>query len=115
MMCGVDTSPHSFPHSVRSMSHVLSPRCYSFFNLPSFHPSFSYFCPSRTFSRYVLDCEFNMDHFPSTEVENRTVAFVRQLRAARPTTPIIITEGHPATQRWFFPAIGVTQNSTRAG
>ena len=81
----------------------------------SFNPSFPPFCPSRTFFRYVLDCEFNMDHFPSEEVENRTVAFVRQLRAARPTTPIIITEGHPATQRWFFPAIGVTQNSTRAG
>lgn len=27
----------------------------------------------------------------------------------------IISEGHPATKRWFFPSVYATENSTRAG
>ena len=64
---------------------------------------------------YVLDCEFNMDRFSSEEVKNRTLAFVRQLHAARPTTPVVISEGHPAGDRWVAAGVFQRQNATRAG
>ncbi len=59
---------------------------------------------------YVLDCEFNMDKYtPSssagsqrnhTVVETLTYAFVKQLRAARPETPVLLIEGHDYTPGW---------------
>ena len=64
---------------------------------------------------YVLDCEFNMDRFNTSVNRDRTLAFVRQLRAVRPATPIIIAEGHPAGARWHDGGIYAQQNATRAG
>lgn len=41
---------------------------------------------------FVLDCEYNMDRFSMEENENRTYAFVQQLRQSQPAAPIIISE-----------------------
>ena len=66
-------------------------------------------------SLFVLDCEYNMDRFNQAEVQNLTLAFIRQLRAAHPATPILLAEGHPSTKAWLFPGNGFNQNATRNG
>lgn len=48
---------------------------------------------------YVLDCLPNMN---GTEVAERTVPLVQQLRAVHPDTPIVLVEDRSFTNSWIF-------------
>lgn len=48
---------------------------------------------------YVIDCLPNMNSY---EVEKRTEPLVKQLREARPDTPIILVEDRSFTNSWLF-------------
>ena len=50
---------------------------------------------------YVIDCLPNMD---AKLVAERCVPLVKQLRAARPTTPIVLVEDRRFTNEWILPA-----------
>jgi hypothetical protein len=50
---------------------------------------------------YVIDCLPNMD---AKLVGERCVPLVKQLRAARPTTPIVLVEDRRFTNEWILPA-----------
>ncbi|MBL9188904.1 MAG: SGNH/GDSL hydrolase family protein [Opitutaceae bacterium] len=50
---------------------------------------------------YVIDCLPNMS---AALVRERTLPLVRQLRAARPDTPIILVEDRRNTNSWILPA-----------
>lgn len=52
-------------------------------------------------SVYVIDCAPNM---PPELIAERTEPLVRMLRAARPTTPIVLVECVPYQQGWFLAA-----------
>eukprot|EP00035_Acanthoeca_spectabilis_P007412 m.136418 g.136418 ORF g.136418 m.136418 type:complete len:830 (-) comp13943_c0_seq1:293-2782(-) len=47
---------------------------------------------------YIIDCNWNMG---AAEIAEKTGPIVRQLRAARPSTPIVLAEGTPAGSLWF--------------
>ena len=49
---------------------------------------------------YVIDCLPNMN---AEMVENRTVPLVKQLRAAKPETPIVLVEDRRNTNDWILP------------
>jgi hypothetical protein len=50
---------------------------------------------------YVIDCLPNMN---ATEVRQKAPALVKQLRAARPETPILLVEDRRNTNSWLLPA-----------
>lgn len=50
---------------------------------------------------FVLDALPNMD---TALVRERALAFVRRLRQARPSTPIVMVEDRPLTNWWIMPA-----------
>ncbi|MFM8290513.1 MAG: SGNH/GDSL hydrolase family protein, partial [Planctomycetia bacterium] len=50
---------------------------------------------------YVIDCLPNMD---AKLVAERCVPLVKRLRAARPTTPIVLVEDRRLTNEWILPA-----------
>ncbi len=50
---------------------------------------------------YVIDCLPNMS---AALVRERCIPLVKQLRAARPTTPIVLVEDRRATNSWILPA-----------
>lgn len=50
---------------------------------------------------YVIDCLPNMS---ATLTRERTIPLVKQLRAARPTTPIVLVEDRRNTNSWILPA-----------
>ena len=50
---------------------------------------------------YVIDCLPNMN---PQQVTERTVPLIKQLRAARPETPIILVEDRRSTNEWILPA-----------
>ncbi len=49
---------------------------------------------------YIVDCLPNM---PPEMIAQRTEPFVRVLRVARPTTPILLVEDRTGTNAWFWP------------
>jgi hypothetical protein len=87
----------------------------------------------------VIDCEFNMDgHCSPVETLNRTLVFIRALKAKRPDTPVcvhaqsttacdlwvqfnswrrrgcrLLLEGHDHARAWINPATEAKQNQTR--
>lgn len=50
---------------------------------------------------YVIDCNPNLR---PEQVQERTVPLVKQLRAARPDTPILLVEDRRNTNSWILPA-----------
>ncbi len=50
---------------------------------------------------YVIDCLPNMS---PTDVEAKCVALVKQIRAAKPATPIVLVEDRRFTNSWITPA-----------
>lgn len=50
---------------------------------------------------YVIDCLPNLN---ATQVRERAVPLVKQLRAARPDTPIVLVEDRRNTNSWILPA-----------
>ena len=60
---------------------------------------------------YVIDCLPNMDAALVTE---RTDAFIRTLRAARPETPIVLVEDRTFTNAWIIPAKAARHRASRA-
>jgi lysophospholipase L1-like esterase len=61
---------------------------------------------------YVIDCLPNMN---SHEVEKRTEPLVKQLREARPDTPIILVEDRSFTNSWLFASRRKHHAASRAG
>ena len=51
---------------------------------------------------YVIDCLPNMD---AAAVTLKCVPLVKQIRAARPTTPIVLVEDRRQTNSWILPAL----------
>lgn len=49
---------------------------------------------------YVIDCLPNMD---AASVRQKCIPLVKQLRAARPTTPIVLVEDRRNTNAWLIP------------
>ena len=60
---------------------------------------------------YVIDCLPNMN---PTQVTERTVPFVKQLRAVKPETPIILVEDRRNTNEWILPAKASFHNRNHA-
>ncbi len=60
---------------------------------------------------YVLDCLPNMS---GPEVEQRVEPFVRILRKAHPTTPIVLAEDRTYTNAWILPGARHRNTSCRA-
>ena len=52
-------------------------------------------------SVYVIDCLPNMN---AKSVEERCIPLVKQIRAAKPTTPIVLVEDRRNTNSWILPA-----------
>jgi lysophospholipase L1-like esterase len=50
---------------------------------------------------YVIDCNPNLN---ATQVRARCIPLVKQLRAARPDTPILLVEDRRNTNSWILPA-----------
>jgi hypothetical protein len=50
---------------------------------------------------FVIDCLPNMG---ATEVRQKCIPLVKQLRAARPDTPIVLVEDRRNTNAWILPA-----------
>ena len=62
----------------------------------------------------VIDCEYNMDFgITAVAVYNRTLAFIRALKAGRPATPVLLLEGHDHARAWISPPTALKQNQTR--
>ena len=62
----------------------------------------------------VIDCEYNMDKLCSpAETLNRTLVFIRALKAKRPETPVLLIEGHDHARAWISPPTALQQNQTR--
>ena len=47
---------------------------------------------------FIIDCNWNMH---ATEIAEKTLPIVQLLRAAAPTTPIVLVEGTPDGDSWF--------------
>jgi len=60
---------------------------------------------------FVIDCLPNMS---PAEVTERTVPLVRQLRAARPETPILLVESRRNTESWIDPALQTLHTNKHA-
>lgn len=62
----------------------------------------------------VIDCEYNMDGRCSPmETFNRTLVFIRSLKAKRPEMPVLLIEGHDHARAWISPPTALQQNQTR--
>ena len=62
----------------------------------------------------VIDCEYNMDHrYSPVETLNRTLVFIRSLKAKRPEVPVLLIEGHDHARAWISPPTALQQNQTR--
>eukprot|EP00037_Helgoeca_nana_P028974 m.344136 g.344136 ORF g.344136 m.344136 type:complete len:811 (-) comp27878_c0_seq1:173-2605(-) len=57
---------------------------------------------------YIIDCLWNMN---AAEIALKAPLLVRQLRAAHPTTPIVLAEGTPAGGGWFGEDASQTANN----
>lgn len=60
---------------------------------------------------YVIDCLPNMD---AAAVTLKCVPLVKQIRAARPTTPIVLVEDRRQTNAWILPALNQFHNDNHA-
>lgn len=60
---------------------------------------------------YVIDCLPNMNAY---EVEKRTEPLVKQLREARPDTPIVLVEDRSYTNSWLFSSMRKRHAESRA-
>ena len=62
----------------------------------------------------VIDCEYNMDNLNMpVETYNRTLVFIRALKAKRPDMPVLLIEGHDHARAWISPPTALQQNQTR--
>jgi hypothetical protein len=59
---------------------------------------------------YVIDCLPNMDH---ELVRERTIPFMKALRAVRPDTPVLLIEDRTFTNAWAIPARMVRHEKSR--
>jgi hypothetical protein len=60
---------------------------------------------------YVIDCLPNMD---AAAVTLKCVPLVKQIRAARPTTPIVLVEDRRQTNAWILPALNQFHHDNHA-
>eukprot|EP01045_Picozoa_sp_COSAG04_P055655 COSAG04_NODE_25548_length_306_cov_0.729469_1_plen_64_part_01 len=47
------------------------------------------------------------------ETLNRTLVFIRALKAKRPEMPVLLIEGHDHARAWISPPTALQQNQTR--
>ena len=60
---------------------------------------------------YVIDCLPNMD---AAAVTLKCVPLIKQIRAARPTTPIVLVEDRRQTNSWILPALTKSHTDNHA-
>lgn len=56
-----------------------------------------------------------MDRYNESEVECLAYNFLKALRKAHPTTPVLLIEGHDGTVNWMSPSGALGENQTRNG
>jgi hypothetical protein len=61
----------------------------------------------------VLDPHYNMVSMPPMEIYNLTLAFVGDLKAQKPTVPVLLLEGHTEGTAWINSAVDLEMNQTR--